>query len=77
MADAAPQLTFTDSDVKNLRSFLELVRDKATFSVNMEDSILLARHIAFMQQHIKQVHDHVMELVRVVEPAKAEPKKTK
>jgi hypothetical protein len=71
-----PQLTFRDEDVKNLRNFLEFVRDHATFKMDMEDSILLGRYVAWMQQHIKRVHDHVMELVQVIEPVAKQPAKS-
>jgi hypothetical protein len=63
-----PQLTFSDSDVKNLKAFLEFIRDNATFKTSLEEALLLTRYVQFMQSHIRKVHDHVMELVQVIEP---------
>lgn len=62
------QITFKDDDVKNLKGFLELVRDKASFNLSMEDSVLLTKYVQFMQQHIKAVHAHVMEVISLREP---------
>jgi hypothetical protein len=62
-----PPPTFRDEDVKNLKGFLEFVRDKASFKVDLEECLMVNKYVAFMQGHIRKVNDHVMELVRVIE----------
>lgn len=72
------QAAFKDEDVKNLKAFLEFIRDKASFSVSLEEAVQLTRFVTFMQQHIRNVNDHVMELISVKEPEpEAKPSKGK
>ena len=79
MQSAPSQLTFTEEDVKNLKTFLEFLRDHASFKVDLEEALRLGKYVAFMHAHMRKVNDHVMELVKVHEapPAEAKSKKAK
>jgi len=71
------QITFTENEVKQVAAFVQLVYDKATFSgISTKDCIAVPRHFQFMQEHIKKMDAHIMELVRITPaPTKAKKKK--
>ncbi len=62
------QLTFTEDEVSKLKGFMEFLRDKTKFTMDMEESVQLYRYIMFMQGHIKKVNDHVMEFRGMIQP---------
>ncbi len=66
------QLTFRDDDVSNLKNFLEFVRDKGKFQLDMAEAVQLTKYVQFLQEHIRKVNAHVMELARIIEPAPSE-----
>ncbi len=64
-------MAFAEDDVKDLKGFMEFIRDKATFALSLEESLRLTKYTQFLQSHIKKVYDHVGELRHITEPAPA------
>lgn len=67
---------FTEDDVRNLKSFAEMVSSKAKFELDWAEAIQLAKYYSFVQGLVRKINDNVIELRAVHTPA-SEPKEKK
>lgn len=66
-------LTFTQEEVDNMKSFAKFIAEKAKFDgLDWADAVQLARFNGFVVSHIKKMQDHIMELTRIVEQTQPE-----
>ena len=61
---------FTEEDAKDLANFCNFVSKHAKFDVDWAEAVMLAKYSQFVQQLVKKIKDHVVELERVIEPPK-------
>ena len=69
---------FSEEDKKKLIEFLNIVADKASFSLNTAEIIKYYGLLSYMQKElIPKVDANILEVIQVIEPDKKESKKGK
>jgi len=62
------QLTFTEDEVKKTAEFVQFVYDHGRFDVDTKGALKLTRCLTHMNNVIKKMDDHIMELKKVTLP---------
>ena len=68
------QLTFTEEEVKKTADFVQFVYDHGKFELSTKQSLALTRFFGHMNELIKKMDSHIMELKRVVKKPEEEQK---
>lgn len=69
---------FNDKDKEKVIDFLNFVAQKAEFKMNTQEAIKFYGLLSFMQKElIPKIDENILEIKRVIEPVKQEPKKGK
>lgn len=70
------QNNFNEDDKEKVINFLNMVAQKAEFKLSTQEVIEYFKLLAHMQQIIiPKINDHILEVVKVIEPEK--PKRTR